>query len=43
MNSLRREQIIDVDLEPTRGSKTGRIWLELIWQLSKYLALVNDK
>jgi len=41
MNSLQRGQIIDVDLEPTRGSKTGKIWLELIGQLSKYLASVK--
>lgn len=25
MNSLRRGQIIDVDLEPTRGSETGKV------------------
>ena len=43
MNSLQRGQIIDVDLEPTRGSKTGKIWLGLMGQLSKYLALVNVK
>ena len=43
MNSLQRGQIIDVDLEPTRGSKTGRIWLGLMVQLSKYLALVNGE
>jgi len=43
MNSLQRGQIIDVDLEPKRGSKTGKIWLGLMGQLSKYLALVNVK